>query len=885
MALRAVAVHVGAVFNVRSGRALAGLRKLGNGFRRLQRRASKIKGALRGFGSSLTRLATGGIFASVGLGFAFRSAAQFESQMSKVQAVVEVAGGSMEGMEAKAKSLGATTVFSATQAAEGMELMARAGFETGEILGGIDGILAAAAAEGITLAQATDVVANTLKGMGIEAQHASEVADILALTSAKTNSTILSLGEGMKFVAPKARQMNVSVQETAAALGLLHNAGLKGTLAGTGLNTMLTKLAKPSDTITKKMGELGITFQDANGNMLPLFEVLTNLSGGLDKMGGNMEQAAFLTELFGLRGEKAAANLVGVFQELNGETGTLVDDLINARGAAEKMAEIRLNNLLGQLTLAKSAAEGLFIEMFAIVGPTMTSGVKRFVEALQGIVLVFQNAEAAEEAFASGVGGDFAELGPNLLAFALGMRDAFVDLVNLSQKLSGFIGRITEALGFGFGSDSLRNMARAGTLGFLLVAVLGTLSGALLAVATLVGGVIAVFGSALSTIAAVGAALVGIFGVAIAAVAGALFLLKGEGESWGDVFAKVIRYIVGVWDIAVERVGVFVDGLKRGFMPVLETLSAAWFRIREAIVGAFTELFGNARVGTVSVDELANAGLRVGEFLASAVEVAVTAIENYLVPAIVTMIDLYGKSQQAIYRVGTFLFNVGTIAFAVGETIGGIMVKVGSAIAKFLIGPLETVWNLFTGIAEIIATKVNPATGKMGSKFAVVGQVIRERLIEPLVEFMRTLWTMVKGALAVVGEQALRAIGLTPEDLKSVEELFGPTVKETGLREKLDARTRGDNERKRGAWFGAANEALEADKAAKESEGLLGQGLKEALAQRPDVNVTVPVEVDGREVAVATARVQKEAAERSGARLTPWQGRRIWELGALPNAS
>jgi TP901 family phage tail tape measure protein len=223
-------------------------------------------------------------------------------------------------------------------------------------------VLDAAAASGLEMAEVANHVSNVLKGMGLETSEATRVADVLALASARTNSSIGSLGESMKNVASTARQFKIPLEEVVAGVALLQDVGLDASVAGSAMNTMLTKMAAPTAGLKKQMKQLGISFEDSKGNMLPMSEVLKQLAAGTDKAGGNMKQVAFLAELVGLRGQKAASNLKTLFE--SGKINTLVKELEDAEGAASKMSALRMRNLKGDWTLFGSAVDAVKVRLF-----------------------------------------------------------------------------------------------------------------------------------------------------------------------------------------------------------------------------------------------------------------------------------------------------------------------------------------------------------------------------------------------------------------------------------------------------------------------------------------------------------------------------------------
>ena len=338
-------------------------RSMSSGFRKLNRTLDNLSGKIKKTGIAAVAAFT---LAAVPLYNILHTGADFEQAITNVGAVSLKTRDQIKPLEQLALKLGKTTKFTATQAANAMEIMSRAGFKNNEILKATPAVLAAAAASGMEIADVADVVSNALKGMGLEADQAANVADILTLASSRTNSTIGSLGESLKNVASTARQLNIPIEQTVAAIAELQDVGLDASVAGSAFNVMLTKMAAPSAGMIKKMKRFGISFKDAKGNMLPLEKVLAQLNVASDKAGGNFNKVAFLAELVGLRGQKAAANLADLFKK--GKIQELTKELQHAQGAAKKMADIRMNTLEGSMLLLGSAIDGVKVKIFGLTG-------------------------------------------------------------------------------------------------------------------------------------------------------------------------------------------------------------------------------------------------------------------------------------------------------------------------------------------------------------------------------------------------------------------------------------------------------------------------------------------------------------------------------------
>ena len=233
---------LGVRLQVHTQGAVNGMRRLGTTVDNVKGRFQRAGQAAKSFQKSVQGVQMVSAAVNLVLGAAAFKAANFEQGMSGVQAVLLANKEDMTELTEKAKELGRTTVFSASQAAEGMNAMARAGFDNIDIMDGMKGVMDAAAAEGMDLGRATSIVADTIKGMGLTAKDTTLVADTLALASARANTDINGLGEAMKYVATTANVAGIPLHDITGAVAALQDAGLKGSMAGTAPSTMLTKM-------------------------------------------------------------------------------------------------------------------------------------------------------------------------------------------------------------------------------------------------------------------------------------------------------------------------------------------------------------------------------------------------------------------------------------------------------------------------------------------------------------------------------------------------------------------------------------------------------------------------------------------------------------------
>lgn len=291
----------------------------------------------------------------------------FEAGMSKVSAISGAVGDDLAKLAEKAKQMGATTKFSAAEAASAFEYMAMAGWKTSDMLSGIDGIMNLAAASGEDLAVVSDIVTDAITAFGLSAADSSHFADVLAAASSNANTNVSMLGESFKYVAPIAGAMKYSAEDTSLALGLMANASIKGSMAGTSLKTSLANLASPTESMAQIMEQYKISLTNTDGSMKSLKEVIEVLR---DKMGGLDEatQTAAASTLFG---KEAMAGMLAIINASEEDYQKLASAVNNADGTAQNMSNTMQNNLKGSITVLKSSLEGLGIQVYESIESKM----------------------------------------------------------------------------------------------------------------------------------------------------------------------------------------------------------------------------------------------------------------------------------------------------------------------------------------------------------------------------------------------------------------------------------------------------------------------------------------------------------------------------------
>lgn len=306
--------------------------------------------AVTAVGSALKSVTTSAVSAGM----------SFENAMSSVAAISGATGTNFESLSKKAKEMGASTKYTATEAANAMEYMAMAGWKTADMLSGIDGIMNLAAASGSDLARTSDIVTDALTAFGKQAKDSGEFADVLAAASANANTNVDLMGETFKYVGSVAGAMGYSIQDISLATGLMANSSIKGSAAGTALRSTITRMAKPTEESSMAMSVLGLSLTDTNGNMKSFGEVMKDMRKSMQGMTED-EKASYAAML---GGQEAMSGLLAIANASDEDFNKLSDAINNAAGSAEKMAGIKMDNLQGAVDELKSGMEGLGITAF-----------------------------------------------------------------------------------------------------------------------------------------------------------------------------------------------------------------------------------------------------------------------------------------------------------------------------------------------------------------------------------------------------------------------------------------------------------------------------------------------------------------------------------------
>ena len=332
-------------------------------------------------------------------------AADFEASMSNVEAISGANEQEIAALTERAKELGATTAYTAQQVSEGMSYMAMAGWDTTSMLEGMDSVLALAAASGEDLGTVSDIVTDALTAFGLKASDTARFADVLAATATNANTNVGMMGETFKYAAPVAGALGYSVEDVAVAVGLMANSGIKASQAGTTLRNIFNGILGGVDLTSKAFGELNVSFVNSDGTMKDLASSMDTLRFYFDQM----TEAEKVQNAINIAGQRGYSGLLAILNATSSDYDKLTKSINNSAGAAQKMADIKLDNMNGQMTIAKSALEGLEVAVGDVFTPALTKlykvaadvlgqvtefvkknpGIVKAVAALAGVLAIF----------------------------------------------------------------------------------------------------------------------------------------------------------------------------------------------------------------------------------------------------------------------------------------------------------------------------------------------------------------------------------------------------------------------------------------------------------------------------------------------------------------
>lgn len=497
----------------------------------------------------------------VGVGAAaVKTATDFEAGMSEVKAISGATGSEFDALRDKAIEMGAKTKFSASDSADAFKYMAMAGWDASAMMDGIAGVMDLAAASGEDLATTSDIVTDALTAFGLQASDSAHFADVLAQASSKSNTNVGLMGETFKYVAPVAGALGYSIEDTAVAIGLMANSGIKGSQAGTALRSTITRLAKPVGEAKDAVEELGISITNADGTMKPLSQTMVELR---EKFAGlTEEQKAQYAAM--LAGQEGMSGLLAIVNASDEDFQKLTDEINNANGAAEDMASVMMDNTAGAVEQLKGALESAGI----LIGEKLTPYIRKLAEWITGLVEKFNSLSEGEQEQIVKLGLILAAIGPVLLIMS-----KVISVVLMFAKAFGLIKNVV------YPAFLAITQLKAGMTAAELA--MEGFSKESLGIASVLSGITAPI-----------AAVIAI----IAFLVGAFVTLWKTNEEFRD-------NMVGIWNSIKESINNFFDGVVErinalgfDFENITEVIKTVWFALCDVLAPVFEGAFNRIAI-------------------------------------------------------------------------------------------------------------------------------------------------------------------------------------------------------------------------------------------------------------------------------------------------
>lgn len=656
-------------------------------------------------GSALTKRVTLPI---VAIGAAsVKTAADFEASMSNVKAITGASGKDFTDLTEHAKKLGATTAWSAKEVSQAMQYTGMAGWTAKENIEGLKGILDLASASGSELGKTSDIVTDAISAFGYQAKDSAQFADVMTKACTSANVSVDTLGESYKYAAAVCGTMKYSVEDATTALAVMGNNGIKGSTAGNTLKNAITNLAAPTKQMKGAMKELGISITNSDGSMKSLDQIIQNIQGSFKGLTKD-QQAAYAKAIFG---KQAMAGMLSIIKTSPQDYNKLSKAIKNSGGAADDAAKTQLDNLKGQLTLLKSAAEGAAIT----IGNKLAPFLKKLTSKIQGVTDWFNKLNDKQVDFIIKIAGIVAAVGPALL---------------IVGKLTRTVGRV--------------------------IMIFGTLTRAIGAA----GGIMGLIASPAGIVIAVIAAL------AIVAV-----LVIKNWSKVKPVFMKLVTFLKTTFGPIFKQIGSLI---KQAVMPVIKALGKVFKSLMPIIKSVFqTAIKAVIPIIKALMDTFKKCAPIIKQIFAAAIKALnpiiktlgkviktvapiISKILGTAIKALGPVIKAISKVIQKVFvpifkKVLPVIFKFVAIQFKVVGTVfkfvAGIISKVVSGIASFISNAFNVIKKVISSVMNFIVPPVKRAFNTIKSIIKGVGSTIGKiingikNVFSGIIQFVKGVFT------------------------------------------------------------------------------------------------------------------------------------------------
>ena len=683
-----------------------------------------IGNSIAGAGKKMMSVTT--VIGGVGVA-AVKTAADFDSAMSQVAAVSGATGKDFDALRNKAREMGAKTKFSATEAAEAMNYMAMAGWKTEDMLDGIEGVMNLAAASGEDLATTSDIVTDALTAFGLSAKDSGHFADILAAASSNANTNVSMMGETFKYCAPIAGALGFSAEDTAEAIGLMANAGIKSSQAGTALRTIMNNLAGDVKISGKAIGDVTIATTNADGSMRDLSDILADCRSAF----GNLTESEKAQAAESLVGKNAMSGFLALMNAGQGDIDKLSSAIDNCDGSAEKMAMTMQDNLAGQLTILKSQLQELAISFGDILMPAIRS----IVSKLQGFVDKLNGMDEGTKRTIVTIALLVASIGPLLVIIGTAIS-------KIGVAMQGFV-----KLANGISKLKIAIQGGTGVLG-KLGAALGGISAPVLAVVAVIAVLVAAFVHLWKTNEGFRDAMIGTWNRIKDTISGFCQGIVDRLNALGFQFTDIVDVLKTVWNGFCQVLAPIFEGVFNNIANILSTVTGVITGILDVFIGIFTGNWSQAWNGVKDIFSSIWNGI--SSFF--------TNILNVIKGVADVVLGWFGTSWNEVWtNIKTFfegIWNgIATFFTTIWETLKNVVTVGIMAIGSILSAafdiitlPFRFIWENCKGIIisvwDAIKSKVTAVIHAMASVISTVMNAIKT--------VFSTVWNAIKTVVTTV---------------------------------------------------------------------------------------------------------------------------------------
>ena len=658
---------------------------------------------------------------------AVKTAADFDSAMSQVVAVSGATGKDFDALRNKAREMGAKTKFSATEAAEAMNYMAMAGWKTEDMLDGIEGVMNLAAASGEDLATTSDIVTDALTAFGLSAKDSGHFADILAAASSNANTNVSMMGETFKYCAPIAGALGFSAEDTAEAIGLMANAGIKSSQAGTALRTIMNNLAGDVKISGKAIGDVTIATTNADGSMRDLSDILADCRSAF----GNLTESEKAQAAESLVGKNAMSGFLALMNAGQGDIDKLSSAIDNCDGSAEKMAMTMQDNLAGQLTILKSQLQELAISFGDILMPAIRS----IVSKLQGFVDKLNGMDEGTKRTIVTIVLLVASIGPLLVIIGTAIS-------KIGVAMQGFV-----KLANGISKLKIAIQGGTGVLG-KLGAALGGISAPVLAVVAVIAVLVAAFVHLWKTNEGFRDAIIGTWNRIKDTISGFCQGIVDRLNALGFQFTDIVDVLKTAWDGFCQILAPIFEGVFNNIANILSTVTGVITGILDVFIGIFT---GNWSQAWTGVKEIFSS-------IWNGISSFFTNILNVIKGVADVVLGWFGTSWNEVWtNIKTFfegIWNsIATFFTTIWETLKNVVTVGIMAIGSILSAAFDIITLPFRFIwencKEIIISVWDAIKSKVTTVIHAVASVI-STVMNAIKTVFSTVWNAIKTVVTTV---------------------------------------------------------------------------------------------------------------------------------------